>query len=75
MYIVETEMGTHISSSVASAIGEGHIFIYSCSAQLIYFEVDSISNEINFAEHEYMNMSPSFIALATPLHISNKGTN
>ena len=33
-------------------------FIYSCSAQLISFEVDSISKEINCAEHEYMNMSP-----------------
>ena len=54
-------------SSVASAISEGDIFIYSCSAQLISFEVDSISKEINCAEHEYMNMSPSLIALAPPL--------
>ena len=38
--------------------------MYSCSAQLISFEVDSISKEINCAEHEYMNMSPSLIALA-----------
>ena len=45
-------------SSVISAISEGDIFIYSCSAQLISFEVDSISKEINCAEHEYMNMSP-----------------
>ena len=51
-------------SSGASAISEGDIFIYSCSAQLISFEVDSISKEINCAEHEYMNMSPSLIALA-----------
>ena len=54
-------------SGVASAISEGDIFIYSCSAQLISFEVDTISKEINGAEHEYMNMSPSLIALVTPL--------
>ena len=51
-------------SSGASAISEGDIFIYSCSTQLISFEIDSISKEINCAEHEYMNMSPSLIALA-----------
>ena len=55
------------SSSVASAISEGDILIYSCSAQLISFEVDSISKEINCTEHKYMNMSPSLIARATPL--------
>ena len=55
-------------TSGASAISEGDIFIYSCSAQLISFEVDSISKEINCAEHEYMNMSPSLIALAPPLN-------
>ena len=54
-------------SGVASAISEGDIFIYSCSAQLISYEVDSISKEINCAEHEYMNMSSSLIALVTPL--------
>ena len=53
-----------LCSSGASAISEGDIFIYSCSAQLISFEVDSISKEINCAGHEYMNMSPSLIALA-----------
>ena len=51
-------------SSGASAISEGDIFIYSCSAQLISFEIESTSKEINCAEHEYMNMSPSLIALA-----------
>ena len=55
------------SSGVASSISEGDIFIYSCSAQLISFEIESISKEINCAEHEYMNMSPSLIELATPL--------
>ena len=30
-------------------------------------EIDLISKEFNCAEHEYMNMSPSLIALATPL--------
>ena len=34
------------SSSVASAISEGDIFIYSYSAQLISFELDSISKEV-----------------------------
>ena len=29
-----------------------------------YFEIESTSKEINCAEHEYMNMSPSLIALA-----------
>ena len=61
-----------ISSGVASSISEGDIFIYSCSAQLISFEIESISKEINCAEHEYMNMSPSLIELATPLDISTK---
>ena len=32
-------------------------------------EVDSISKEISCAEHEYMNMSPSLVALAPPLNI------
>ena len=32
----------------------------------LFFEIDSISKEINSAEHEYMNMSPSLIELATP---------
>ena len=45
-------------SSGASAISEGDIFIYSCSAQLISFEIESTSKEINYAEHEYMNMPP-----------------
>ena len=51
-------------SSGASTMSEGDIFIYSCSAQLISFEIESTSKEINCAEHEYMNMSPSLIALA-----------
>ena len=58
-----------IHSSGASAISEGDIFIYSCSAQLISFEIESTSKEINCAEHEYMNMSPSLIALAPLLMI------
>ena len=52
------------TSGGASAISEGDIFIYSCSAQLISFEIESTSKEINCAEHEYMNMSPSLIAQA-----------
>ena len=59
----------HQKQYVASPISEGGIFIYSCSAQLISFdrETDSISQEIKCAEHEYMNMSPPLIELATPL--------
>ena len=34
---------------------------------VIFIEIDSFSKEINCAEHEYMNMSPSLIELATPL--------
>ena len=55
------------TSGVASTISEGDIFIYSSSAQLIFFEIESTSKEINCAKHEYMNMSPSLIALATLL--------
>ena len=54
-------------SGVAGSMGEGNIIIYSCSAQLISFEIESVSKEINCAEHEYMNMSPLLIELATPL--------
>ena len=39
-------------------IGGGCIFIYSCSARLISFEINLISKEISRAEHEYMNMHP-----------------
>ena len=35
------------SSGVASSISEGDIFIYSYSAQLISFEIKSISKEVN----------------------------
>ena len=35
-----------VFSGVASAISEGDIFIYSCSAQLISFEIESTSKEI-----------------------------
>ena len=61
-------------SSCASAISEGDIFMYSCSAQLISFEVDSISKEINCAEHEYMNVPLTYRAgaatgqAASPAH-------
>ena len=46
---------------------KGDIFIYSWSGQLISFEIDSISKEMNRVEHEYMNMSLPLIGLATPL--------
>ena len=55
-------------SGVASLISEGDIIIYLCFAQLVSFEIDSISNKINRAEHEYMNMSSSLVvAMATLL--------
>ena len=38
----------------------------------IYIEIESISKEINCAEHEYMNMFPSHIELATSLHSNKK---
>ena len=44
-----------------SIIGGGAMFIYSCSAQLISFEiVIYILNSIVFTvcEHEYMNVAP-----------------
>ena len=61
---------SNLASGVASSISEGEIFIYSCSGQLSSFEIDLISKEFNCAEHEYMNMSPPFIELATPLNLA-----
>ena len=62
-------------SSSTSATSEGDIFIYSCCAQSISFEIESTSKEINCAEHEYMNMSPSLIALAPLLTTYNEAIN
>ena len=48
----------------------GCIFIYSCSARRISFEIKFISKEIRRAEHEYMNTHPPpppINALVTPL--------
>ena len=52
--------------------GGGCIFIYSCSARRISFEMNLISKEIRRAEHEYMNIHPPtppppINALVTPL--------
>ena len=49
--------------------GGGGIFIYSCSARRISFEIKFISKEIRRAEHEYMNIHPPppINALVTPL--------
>ena len=64
-YVQYRGINTRVAcSSGASAISEGDIFIYSCSVRLISFEIESTSKEINCAEHEYINMSPSLIALA-----------
>ena len=60
-----------LNSGVASVISEGGIFIYSRSAQLISFEIESTPKKIDCAEHEYMNMSPSLIALVTPLILND----
>ncbi len=59
------------SSGVTRALigggGGGCIFIYSCSARRISFEMNIISKEIRRAEHEYMNIHPPINALVTPL--------
>ena len=41
----------------------GHIFIYSCSVQLVSFEIDCFYG----LQHEYMNICPPIIELATAL--------
>ncbi len=46
------------SSGVTRALIGGCIFIYSCSARRISFEMNLISKEIRRAEHEYMNIHP-----------------
>ncbi len=55
--------GIHRASSgvTRALIGGGGgvcIFIYSCSARRISFEMNLISKEIRRAEHEYMNIHP-----------------
>ncbi len=57
--------------------GGGGIFIYSCSARLISFEMNLISKEIRRAEHEYMNIPPPppINALVTPLLSINSMLN
>ena len=62
-----SRLGLEDISGIVSSISEADIFIYSCSAQLISFEIKSISKEVNCAEHKFMNMSPSLIELAMPL--------
>ena len=66
---MQTQLVNSVCSGVTSSISEGEIFIYACSAQLSSFEIKLISKEINCPEHEYMNMSPSLIELATPLSV------
>ncbi len=53
--------------------GGGGIFIYSCSARLISFEMKRlISKEIRRAEHDYMNIPlPQINAVVTPLIIDH----
>ena len=67
--LAEKHLWNQLYSDVASSISEGDIFIYSCSAQLIHFEIESVSKDINCAEHEYMNMSPPLVELARPLQL------
>ncbi len=58
------------SGVTRALIGGGCIFIYSCSARRISFEMNLISKEIRRAEHEYMNIHPPpppINALVTPL--------
>ena len=49
----------------SSIIGEGHIFIYSCSAQLVSFEIDCFHG-LRTRIHECVP-PPSIIELATGL--------
>ncbi len=54
-------MHERVTSGVTRALiggGGGCIFIYSCSARRISFEMNLISKEIRRAEHEYMNIHP-----------------
>ena len=66
-------MSQVVLSGVTRALiggGGGCIFIYSCSARRISFEIKFISKEICRAEHEYMNIHPPpppINALVTPL--------
>ncbi len=68
MYIVDNILCVNVSPSnqwrnyrafvhFGGGGGKG-IFIYSCSTQLISFEMNLISKEIRRAEHEYMNIPP-----------------
>ena len=51
---IDVKNSTILFCGVASSISEGDIFIYSRSAQLISFEIKSISKEVNCAEHKYI---------------------
>ncbi len=70
-----------MARAVARAYGGGGgcIFIYSCSARRISFEISClvISKEISRAEHEYMNTPPPppIYALATALSMARMSLN
>ncbi len=53
--------------------GGGGMFLYSCNARLISFEINLkkqlISKEISRAEHEYMNIHPPINILAPALEM------
>jgi hypothetical protein len=51
-------LGTTSGVTRALIEGGGCIFVYSCSARLISFEMNLNSKEIRRAEHEYMNIHP-----------------
>ena len=64
--------GGVVSGVTRALIGGGCIFIYSCSARRISFEIKFISKEIRRVEHEYMNIyppPPPINALVTPLGV------
>ena len=51
IYFQLTHGKSYNSSGVASSISEGDIFIYSCSAQLMSSETDSISKGTRIYEY------------------------
>ena len=67
-YIVGKDLPDDEIRDVTSAIiWGGCLFIHSCHARRISFEINSNSKEIRRAEYEYMNKHPSISALVTSL--------
>ena len=65
-----------VTTAVARRLIGGCLFIYSCSARLVSFQIDLnlISKETSRAEHEYMNkhpLPPPINALATAVFVTS----